>query len=101
MSISSVSSTGSPYTQPVQPSPLKQAGQDYAALSKALGSGNLATAQSAFASLQQDMQAAQKAQGGESHHHHHHHGGGAQPAQATTAATAVTGASGGTINTTA
>ena len=38
------------------------------ALGQALSSGNLSAAQSAFATLQQDMQNAAQA-----HHHHHHH----------------------------
>ncbi len=47
--------------------------QDYAALAQALQSGDLASAQQAFAQLQQDLQALPGR-----HHRHHHHG----PAQA-------------------
>lgn len=144
MSVNPVSSAGSPYAQPVQPSPYKQARQDFAALSQALSSGdlsgarqsyaayqqdlqalqpasgtqsvspagasgqnsvqgalsslgqalssgNLEAAQSAFANLQQDMQAARSGQSGQTHHHHHHHGGGSAPAvQAQSAAGGAT-----------
>jgi soluble cytochrome b562 len=44
---------------------------DFAALAQALQSGNISSAQSAFAQLQTAMNAQQS--GG--HHHHHHHGG--------------------------
>jgi hypothetical protein len=43
---------------------------DLSTLSQALGSGNLAAAQQAFQSLQNDLQGAQQTH----HHHHHHHG---------------------------
>lgn len=46
---------------------------DFQNLSQALSSGDLSSAQSAFAKLQQDMQAMQGGHRG----HHHHHGGGA------------------------
>jgi hypothetical protein len=44
---------------------------DFATLGQALQSGNIASAQSAFAQLQTDMQTQQSS----GHHHHHHHGG--------------------------
>jgi hypothetical protein len=48
---------------------------DFAALGKALASGNLSSAQSAFSQLQTDMQAAGSngASGAQSAHHGHHH----------------------------
>jgi hypothetical protein len=51
---------------------------DFQNLSQALSSGDLSSAQSAFAKLQQDLQTAV---GG--HRHHHHHGGGGGMAGAT------------------
>jgi hypothetical protein len=46
---------------------------DFASLGQALQSGNISSAQSAFAQLQAAMQAQQSS----GHHHHHHHHGGA------------------------
>jgi hypothetical protein len=63
MSISSVSSASNLYSQSSQVSPFKQAQTDFAALSQALSSGNLAGAQQAYAAFQQDMQGIQSAQG--------------------------------------
>jgi soluble cytochrome b562 len=51
--------------------------QDFGALGQALQSGNLADAQHAYATVQQD---AQKAQGAYGHHGHRHHWGGGQGA---------------------
>src|SRR5262249_17375708 len=45
-----------------------QASKDFAALKSALQSGDLSSAQQAFASFQQDVQNT-----GATHHHHHHH----------------------------
>jgi hypothetical protein len=67
MSISSVSFGNNPYAQGVQAgqsSAFQQRRQDFSALQSALGSGDLAGAQKAFASLQQDMQAMGQARGG-------------------------------------
>ena len=52
---------------------------DFAALAQALQSGNISSAQSAFAQLQTAMKAQQS--GG--HHHHHHHGGAAANSSST------------------
>jgi hypothetical protein len=59
---------------------------DLAAIGTALQNGDVQGAQSAFATLQKDMQQMRQTQGGQQaqrahHHHHHHHGGGAQNAQ--------------------
>ncbi len=56
-----------------------QLGTDLAAIGSALQAGDIISAQSAFATLTQDVQSVQQAQGGQqtyaSHgHHHHHHG---------------------------
>src|ERR1039457_4682059 len=67
---SAVNSSSSSSTTSNSSNPLSN---DFSALSKALQSGNLAGAQSAFAQLQTDMQI-QQSSGGH-HHHHHHHGG--------------------------
>jgi len=61
---------------------------DLAAIGNALQKGDLNGAQTAFATLQKDMQQMRQTQGGQqtqgAHHHHHHHHGGAQNAQNTT-----------------
>lgn len=72
---------------------------DLAAVGAALGfssnsstpgqGGSIPAAQTAFNTLQSDMQQARQTQGGQQtqkthHHHHHHHGGGTQNAQNTT-----------------
>ena len=57
------SSSASPWSQN---NPL---GKDFQALQSALQSGDLSGAQSAFASVKQDLQSAGAARG---HHHHHH-----------------------------
>jgi len=46
-----------------------QVSTDFAALGKALQSGNISAAQDAMKKLAQDMQSSRRA-----HHHHHHHG---------------------------
>ncbi|MGB8275635.1 MAG: hypothetical protein WCF16_10250 [Alphaproteobacteria bacterium] len=58
--------------------------QDLATVGQALQSGDIAGAQKAFASLQQDLQAARLA--------HHHHGGGAKPADVASNSGTVAGA---------
>jgi outer membrane protein assembly factor BamD (BamD/ComL family) len=50
---------------------------DYKALAQALQSGNLSDAQTAFSSVQQDLQNIQQGQG-HHHHGHSHHGGSSQ-----------------------
>lgn len=69
MSISSVSNNANPYTQSLQSSQMsgafKQRKQDFDALASALQSGDLAGAQKAFATLQQDTQAMGQAQRGQ------------------------------------
>ena len=61
---------------------------DLAAIGQALQNGDIGGAQTAFATLQKDMQQMRQTQGGQqsrrAHHHHHHHHGGAQNAQNTT-----------------
>lgn len=62
------SSTGSDPTNPVTASgPANSFRADMAALEQALQSGSLASAQSAFSQLQQDLQSIQQGRG---HHHH-------------------------------
>jgi hypothetical protein len=56
-----------------------QANTDFQNLASALQSGDLSSAQKAFASLQTDLQATQKG------HHHHHHGSGSTTQTAPTA----------------
>ncbi len=81
---------------------------DLSSLGQALSSGNMSGAQTAFANLQKDAQAAVASQTGQTHHHHHHHGGGGEQSAATslTATSSTTTGSGTTtsgssINTTA
>jgi len=66
MAVTSVSSTagGLQNIDPGKLSALKQRREDFQALTKALGANDLAGAQKAFASLQQDMQAIQKNRAG-------------------------------------
>jgi hypothetical protein len=83
-----------------QSSQTSQSGQatiqsDLSAVGQALSSGNLTAAQSAFATLQQDMQSAQ--QSGQSHHHRHHTSG----TQTGSTTQDVTGVSATGVNTTA
>jgi hypothetical protein len=49
---------------------------DFQQLGQDLQSGNLAAAQSDFATLQQDLSTSQTTPSHGHHHHHHHHGGG-------------------------
>jgi hypothetical protein len=63
------SSTSGSTSASGQPDPLTSAFQ---ALQSALQSGNLSGAQSAFASIQEDLQNSGSTQS--AHHHHHHHG---------------------------
>ena len=63
MSVSEISSNGSGYESNMTVQTHKQQRQDFGALSKALGSGDLAGAQKAFAALQQDMQKMQQTKG--------------------------------------
>ena len=65
---STVNSTGSSSTASNSGNTISN---DFATLGQALQSGNIASAQSAFAQLQTDMQTQQSS----GHHHHHHHGG--------------------------
>jgi hypothetical protein len=58
---------------------------DIDALGQALQAGDLTAAQSAFARLQQDLQAMR---GGHHHHRHHHHDGDERSRDATSAAAA-------------
>lgn len=51
---------------------------DMTALGQALQSGNISSAQDAYAKLQQDLQSTQPGQGVGRHHHHHHAASGAQ-----------------------
>jgi hypothetical protein len=53
--------------------------QVFSALGSALQSGNLAAAQKAYSTLQQDVQ-----QTGQTHHHHHHSGGSSQTTDSST-----------------
>ncbi len=72
-----------------------QANTDFQNLTSALQSGNLATAQQAFASLQNDLKSAQSANSVHKGHHHHHHGSSATAAtsSSTTPATGSTASS--------
>jgi hypothetical protein len=62
---------------------------DLAAIGTALQNGDLQGAQTAFKTLQKDMQQMRQTQGGQQtqeahrHHHHHHHGGSTQNTQNT------------------
>jgi outer membrane protein assembly factor BamD (BamD/ComL family) len=49
-----------------------QANKDYQNLTSALQSGNLSTAQKAYASLQNDLKSAQSTKSAHKGHHHHH-----------------------------
>ncbi|MHB9119606.1 MAG: hypothetical protein ACYC2R_15245 [Burkholderiales bacterium] len=71
-----------------------QRSKDFAALSSALGSGDLQGAQQAFATLQQDIQTSRQG-----HHHHHQQGAGVQPSASTS--TGSTASTGSTVNVTA
>lgn len=51
---------------------------DMTALGQALQSGNISSAQDAYAKLQQDLQSTQQGQGVGRHHHHHHAASGSQ-----------------------
>jgi outer membrane protein assembly factor BamD (BamD/ComL family) len=75
---------------------------DLNALGQALSSGNLTQAQSAFSTLQTDIQAAQQSgagtsqtqkftrvQKGEERHHHHHGGGGGSSSQSSSSTTSA------------
>ena len=64
MSISGISSDPT-VSQNYASSPFQQVRKDFVALGKALGSGSLSDAQSAFATLQSDLQAAGQALGGQ------------------------------------
>ncbi len=70
---------------------------DFAALGKALQSGDVSGAQAAFKQLQQDMQSASSTT--KTHHHHHHHHGGGAPSQATASTSAVNSTAGSTDST--
>jgi len=63
------------------------------ALGQALTSGNIPAAQSAFTTLQQDLQNA-----GQAHHHHHHHGSGGGQGGSSSTASAASAATTSTIN---
>ncbi|MBZ0090671.1 MAG: hypothetical protein K8F27_00395 [Sulfuricellaceae bacterium] len=71
-----------------------QRAKDFAALSSALGSGDLQGAQQAFATLQQDIQTSRQG-----HHHHHPQGTSVQPSASTS--TGSTASTGSTVNVTA
>jgi hypothetical protein len=83
-----------------------QANSDFQSLSSALQSGDISSAQQAFANLKQDLQSSGSVRG---HHHHHHRTGtqnnsnsgiGAQGTATSAAATAAAAqAIGGTLNT--
>jgi len=105
MSVSAVSSTDGSYQTNLQTA-FTQVQNDFNQLGQALQSGDLAGAQSAFATLQQDIQNASQSQSGQqqsnwsalanalqsgdlagaqkafaalqTNHHHHHHSGGSQ-----------------------
>lgn len=64
---------------------------DLASLSQALQSGNLTSAQDAFAKLQQDLPQIQQGQGAAHRHHHHHAASGAQSPLASYIANTVLG----------
>jgi hypothetical protein len=55
MTVSNVSATTSPYYQTIDPSSSEQRFQDFKALANALQSGDISTAQSAFAAFQKDL----------------------------------------------
>lgn len=68
--------------------------QDMQSLSTALQSGNTASAQSAFSTLQQDLQASQQLTA-DGHHHHHHHSASDSQSSSTSSGTvqSISGAS--------
>ena len=66
-------------------SPQNQLSSDFAAIGKALQSGDMNSAQSALKKLGEDLQSARK-----THRHHHHHGAHA-PSDATTSSSAASG----------
>ncbi len=70
---------------------------DFAALGKALQSGDVSGAQTALKKLQQDMQSSSSTT--KTHHHHHHHHGGEAPSQATASSSAVNSTAGSTDST--
>ncbi len=87
MPVSAISSGVNPQSM-TQPSPVHR-GTDFQALASALQSGDVASAQRAFATLLQEVQ---KTRGAQKPHHHHH---AAPVSPATTAAlAAVPGAKG-------
>ena len=61
MTVSNVSTTTNPYSQTIDPSSFKQRRHDFKALANALQSGDLSSAQSAFAALQKDLPNASQA----------------------------------------
>jgi hypothetical protein len=72
--ISSVTSTGNPYQTTTQ-NGYAQIVQDFNDIGSALQSGNLSSAQKAYASLHKDLQSAQTSTK-TGHRGHHHHGSG-------------------------
>jgi hypothetical protein len=61
MTTSNISATTSPYYQASDPSSFKQRSQDFKALANALQSGDLSSAQSAFAAFQKDLPSSSQA----------------------------------------
>jgi hypothetical protein len=61
MNTSSISATTSPYYQATDPSSFQQRSQDFKALANALQSGDLSSAQSAFAAFQKDLPSSSQA----------------------------------------
>jgi hypothetical protein len=61
MTTSNISATTSPYYQAIDPSSFKQRSQDFKALANALQSGDLSSAQSAFAAFQKDLPSSSQA----------------------------------------
>jgi hypothetical protein len=91
----SSSQTASPANStPSQTTPSSTVGKDFQALQSALQSGDLSGAQTAFATLKQDLQSLRATKG--AHRHHHHHGG--EAAGTTTQASAGAPTNGSTSN---
>jgi hypothetical protein len=72
-----------------------QISTDFGTLQSALQSGDLSGAQSAFATLKQDMQSAGAARG--AHHHHHHQSGGATSSTTPASSSTPSSNTGGSI----
>jgi hypothetical protein len=71
---------------------------DMTALGQALQSGNISSAQDAYAKLQQDLLSTQQGQGVGRHHHHHHAASGSQNPISSYLANSVLGSTATTAN---